>query len=166
MLAGRIMDEDRMNHDDHLGDVKVVLTDIGGSGWNDIVQKPYDISKRHASKRANMVRAAFTVIHPVRRALVHHENKAEDHHNEELYLSIEVLEKMSPDQDVGKAYTIGPCRWIQHYSPLIGRFVGTKESSSETEDDGHGQSSEAGPGQHNKRRTNGKKNTSKTERFE
>jgi hypothetical protein len=158
------MDEDRMNHDDHLGDVKIILTDIGGSTWTDKSELPYEISKRHASKRANLTRAAFTVIHPVRRALAHHDNKTEDHHNEELYISIEVLEKM--DQDIGKAYTIGPCRWIQHYSPLIGRLVGTKESSSDTDDEEYGQSSEAGPGERGNRKTNGKKDKTKAERFE
>lgn len=155
-----------MNHDDHLGDVKITLTDIGGSAWTDKSELPYEISKRHASKRANFTRAAFTVIHPVRRALTHHDNKAEDHHNEELYVSIEVIRRMKPEEDVGKAYTIGPCRWIQHYSPLIGRLVGTKESSSDTDDEEHGQSSEARPGERGKRKTDGKKDKNKTERFE
>lgn len=154
-----------MNHDDHLGDVKLILNDIGGSGWHDIVDQPFVIGKRHASKRANLVRTAFTVIHPVRRAITHHHDKAEEHHREELYLSVKVLEKMSPEQDVGKAYTIGPCRWFQHYSPLIGRIAGTKESSSDTDHD-HEQSNEARMGQQEKSKKGGKKDSNKTERFE
>ncbi|KAJ9111655.1 hypothetical protein QFC19_001012 [Naganishia cerealis] len=131
------MDEDRMNHDDRLGDIKAIFHGIGGSDWTDIKEQPLDIKKKHASKRANLMRAAFTVIHPVQKALQHHsdDHDSPSHHADEVFLSVEVLEKMRPDDDVGKAYTIGPCRWTQHYSPLIGRFLGTKDSSSETDGD-------------------------------
>jgi hypothetical protein len=141
------MDEDRMNHDDRLGDVKAVFHDIGGSAWTDVKERPMDIKKKHASKRVNMMRAAFTVIHPVRKAFQHHpdDHGTSEHHAEELFISIEVLENMKPDDDVGKAYTIGPCRWMQHYSPLIGRMLGTKEgSSSDSDDEQAGPSAENG----------------------
>lgn len=145
-----------MNKDDRLGDVNIVLNDIGSSQWTDITEQPFEIKKKHASKRANLMRAAATVIHPVQKALFHHSLRHDDaHYAEELYISVEVLEKMSPDQDVGKAYTLGPCRWFQHYSPLIGRMVGTKDGASDAEDGG-GRSSEG--------KANGKGN--KTERFE
>ncbi|KAJ9126314.1 hypothetical protein QFC24_002046 [Naganishia onofrii] len=143
----RIMDEDRMNHDDRLGDVKAVFYDIGGSAWTDVKERPMDIKKKHASKRVNMMRAAYTVIHPVRKAFQHHpdDHGTSEHHAEELFISIEVLENMKPDDDVGKAYTIGPCRWMQHYSPLIGRMLGTKEgSSSDSDDEQAGLSAENG----------------------
>jgi hypothetical protein len=157
------MDEDRMNRDDRLGDVKLVLNGIGSAEWSDIIEQPFEVKKKHASKRANMMRAAATAIHPVQKALFHHslKHESETHYAEELFISVQVLEKMSPDQDVGKAYTIGPCRWIQHYSPLIGRMVGTKEGSSDTEDGEAHRSEES--------RANGKgdsKNKGKTERFE
>lgn len=157
----RIMDEDRMDKDDRLGVVSIVLNDIGSSHWSDVTEQPFEIKKKHASKRANLMRAAATMMHPVRKALNHSKNHDDEHHAEELYISVEVLEKMTSDQDVGKAFTLGPCRWMQHYSPLIGRMVGTKEGSSDAEDDG-GQRSIQG-------KANGKggsKDDNKTERFE
>lgn len=139
-----------MNHDDRLGDVHAVFHDIGGSGWTDIKEQPMDIKKKHASKRANLMRAAFTVIHPVRKAFQHHpdDHGTSEHHAEELFISVEILEKMESDDDVGKAYTIGPCRWMQHYSPLIGRMLGTKDGSSGSESDDERAGPSATNGQH------------------
>jgi hypothetical protein len=45
----------------------------------------------------------------------------------DLIVSIENLGK-TPGEEGGRAYTVGPLPWSRHYSPLIGRLTGTKDS--------------------------------------
>lgn len=47
------------------------------------------------------------------------------HMSGKLTISVGMIGR-SPDSQRGRVYTVGPCHWSQHYSPLIGNIVGTK----------------------------------------
>jgi C2 domain len=114
----RLYDEDPADHDDRLGNVHLHISGIS-EGWSGLKEKTYEIKKRMASKRAYLIRGCAALI---RRSVKM---------NGDLILSLECLGRS--EGDGGRVYTIGPLPWTRHYSPLIGRLTGTKDTS-ETED--------------------------------
>lgn len=114
----RIFDEDSADHDDRLGNVHVYANHFSDS-WEDLKEHSYDIKKRMASKRAYFLRGCA--------ALISRSVKMDA----QLVVSVECLGKS--EGEGGRAFTIGPLPWTRHYSPLIGRLIGTKERS-ETDD--------------------------------
>ena len=112
-LKARIYDEDPADHDDRLGNVHVNVDRIS-EGWEGIKEQPYKIKKRMGSKRAYLVRGCAALF---TRGL---------HMSGDLILSVEVLGRTQADNG-GRLWTIGPCNWTQHLSPMIGRLTGTKE---------------------------------------
>lgn len=120
-----VMDEDEMGRDDKMGHFKVHFGDLGAvGGFHPVDHQNFPLKKRKASKRVNLGRALCTVVRP-HRLFQDKMDRIEDC----VTLSIEVVEKISAgsDKNVGKPYTVGPARWWQHYSPLLGRIAGTKD---------------------------------------
>ena len=116
----RIYDEDPADHDDRLGDVHVHVDHLSEE-WSGIREQGFDVKKRKGSKRAYLIRgcaAMFSRGIPMTGTLI---------------VSAQVLERTEPESK-GRLYTVGPCNWSQHLSPLIGRLAGTK--NPEKQDNG------------------------------
>lgn len=114
-LKARLYDEDPADHDDRLGNVHVHVNNISES-WEGIKNQGYSIKKRMGSKRAYLFRGCAAMFD---RSI---------HMSGELFVSVEVLGR-TEGENGGRLYTVGPCYWSQHFSPLFGRLVGTKESA-------------------------------------
>lgn len=112
-LKARLYDEDPVDYDDRLGNVHVDVESLHDN-WNGIKEQSYDIKKRMGSKRAYLIRGCVAMFS---RGL---------HMSGELVISVEVLGRTETDSG-GRLWTIGPCNWTQHLSPMIGRLAGTKQ---------------------------------------
>ena len=110
-LKCRIYDEDETDHDDRLGNVTISASNIGIS-WHGIQDQGYDVKKKMGSKRAYLLKGCISIF------------SSNIHMTGKLYLSAKVLGKSDPPY--GRMYTLGPCMWTKHYSPMIGRIAGTK----------------------------------------
>lgn len=116
-LKVRIYDEDPADHDDMLGKVHITVDSLSDN-WPGIKNQAYKLTVRDSSKRALLIRAVARCFGQVKRF------------QGELYVSIEMIGRTeSDDSQKGKAYTVGPCRWCRHYSPLLGRLTHTKDFS-------------------------------------
>ncbi|PGG96275.1 hypothetical protein AJ80_09851 [Polytolypa hystricis UAMH7299] len=109
-LKCRIYDEDPINHDDRLGNVRVDVEHLHDA-WVGIKNQPFKIRRRMASKRSYLLTAltASANTTPL------------------LFISIECLGKTLGTEG-GQMYTVGPNMWTQHFSPLIGMLAGTRDS--------------------------------------
>lgn len=116
-LKARLYDEDPSNYDDRLGNVSVHVDGIGDE-WSGIHEQSYTIKKRMGSKRAYLVRGCYSMFNKHIKM------------SGEVVVSAKILGR-SDANDAGRIYTVGPCKWIQHFSPLIGRLVGTKEPDTD-----------------------------------
>ena len=113
-LKLRVYDEDPADHDDLLGKVNVRVTSITDD-WKGFKTQRHDLKLRDSSKRALLVRAVASCLRTVQ------------HFRGQLVISIENLGRTADDGQKGRLYTVGPCRWFRHYSPILGRIAGTKE---------------------------------------
>ena len=113
-LKCRLYDEDPSDHDDRLGNAHV---DVGriDNNWKGFSNRSFQLKKRMGSKRAYTLRGCA--------ALLSKNVKMSGH----LFVSVENLGRTETDNG-GRAYTIGPLPWTRHYSPLIGRIAGTKDT--------------------------------------
>jgi len=109
----RLYDEDPADHDDRIGNCHIYVDSLN-ERWEGIHEQAYQVKKRSGSKRAYLIRGCAAMFS---RGL---------HMSGELYVSVEVLGRTETD-DGGRLWTIGPCNWIQHLSPMVGRLAGTKE---------------------------------------
>lgn len=116
-LKARIYDEDPANHDDRLGNVHVHVHGIG-ENWEGIREQSYKIKKRSGSKRAYLVRGCASLLSSSVKL------------SGNLFISVEVLGRTEEDHG-GRIWTVGPCAWSQHFSPMIGRLAGTKDDSQD-----------------------------------
>lgn len=117
-LKIRIYDEDPADHDDMLGKVHVTVPSIDDD-WKGVKEQAYRLTLRDSSKRALVTRAVancFSKTHRLRG---------------DVYLSIENLGRTGDDGQNGRVYTIGPCRWVQHHSPILGRLAHIKDPGDE-----------------------------------
>lgn len=112
-LKARIYDEDPADHDDRLGNVHVHCDSLNDN-WHGIQEQPYKIKKRMGSKRAYMIRGCAAMFSKGIRM------------SGELVVSVEVLGRTDADNG-GRIWTVGPCSWSRHLSPMVGRLAGTKE---------------------------------------
>ena len=117
LMKCTLYDEDPVDHDDRLGNVHVHLGNIADN-WNGIREHTYDIKKRMGSKRAYMFRGCAVLFSRHMKM------------SGEMVISVENLGR-TKCEDGGRAYTIGPLAWSRHFSPLIGRLVGTKQTADE-----------------------------------
>ena len=116
-LKCRLYDEDPSNHDDRLGNINIHVDRISES-WEGIHNQPYKIKKRMGSKRAYLVRGCVSLFSrsvPM---------------SGDVFISIEVLGRTDAESG-GRMYTVGPCVWSQHFSPMIGRLAGTKDPTED-----------------------------------
>ena len=116
-LKLRIYDEDPCDHDDRLGNVHLHVGDIN-ENWEGLREKAYDIKKRMGSKRAYLIRGCAAMFN------------RNIHMSGQLVMSAQVLGK-SEGESGGRTYTVGPCQWSQHLSPMIGRLAGTKDPAKD-----------------------------------
>ena len=112
-LKARIYDEDPADHDDRLGNVHVKVDSLGQK-FQGIKEQSYKIKKRMGSKRAYLIRGCAAMF------------SRETHMSGTLVVSVEVLGKTDTDNG-GRMWTIGPCNWSKHLSPMVGRLAGTKD---------------------------------------
>jgi hypothetical protein len=119
-LKARIYDEDSADHDDRLGNVHVPVGQIDQK-WPGIKNQAYSIKKRMGSKRAYFVRAVASCF------------DKNTHMSGHLYVSVEVLGRTEGNEG-GRVYTVGPCWWTKHYSPLLGRITGKKDTGDDEKD--------------------------------
>jgi hypothetical protein len=122
-LKCRLYDEDPADHDDRLGNVHVTVDGISDS-WPGIKEHTYEIKKRMGSKRAYLIRGCAAILSGNLKLS-----------GGEMILSVENLGR-TRDESGGKAYTVGPCYWSRHFSPLIGRLTGVKDTDDQTDQDG------------------------------
>ncbi|KAJ5218272.1 uncharacterized protein N7498_000371 [Penicillium cinerascens] len=120
-LKAYVYDEDPADHDDKLGIAFIEVPHLS-ENWPGIKEQSFKVKKRFGSKRVYV----FTNVSAF----------ATGHHKESfLVMSIEVLGKTAGDNG-GQMYTVGPNHWFKHFSPLIGRLIGTKDQVQG--DDGSG----------------------------
>lgn len=112
-LKVRIYDEDPMDHDDRLGNVRVPVNSIS-EDWEGIKECPYTIKKRSGSKRAYLILGIASFF------------SRDAHMTGQIYISVENLGR-TENENGGHLFTVGPNHWSQHFSPMIGRITGTKE---------------------------------------
>ncbi|KIW98545.1 uncharacterized protein Z519_00206 [Cladophialophora bantiana CBS 173.52] len=113
-LKCRLYDEDPSDYDDRLGNVHIDVPHVD-ENWKGFSHQKFQLKKRMGSKRAYTFRGCAALIS--RRVKL----------NGSLIVSVENLGKTAAE-DGGRVYTIGPLPWSRHFSPLIGRIAGTKES--------------------------------------
>ncbi|KAK4686302.1 hypothetical protein P7C73_g3827, partial [Tremellales sp. Uapishka_1] len=111
-LKARVYDEDPEDHDDKLGKVEMTTGRISG-GWKGIQEENQKIHKTGANFRAYALRSCMTMMNRSRKL------------HAQLVVSIQILEKTK--EEMGKIYTMNNF-WFVHYSPLIGKIAGTKNS--------------------------------------
>lgn len=112
-LKARIYDEDPADHDDRLGNVHISVDSLD-EHWQGIREGRYKIKKRMGSKRAYLIRGCASMFSKKLQM------------SGELVVSVEVLGRTNTD-DGGRTWTVGPCDWSQHLSPMVGRLAGTME---------------------------------------
>ena len=117
-LKARIYDEDPADHDDRLGNVHVNVAGLD-ENWGGIREESYNIKKRMGSKRAYFIRGCAAMF------------KRGVHMSGHLVISVQVLGR-SQVENGGRMFTVGPCNWTKHLSPLIGRLTGTKDPSGDS----------------------------------
>ncbi|KAJ9617821.1 uncharacterized protein PV06_06228 [Exophiala oligosperma] len=113
-LKCRLYDEDPSDHDDRLGNAHINVSGIDDN-WKGFSRRSFELKKRMGSKRAYTIRGCA--------AMFSRNVKMGGH----LVVSIENLGR-TKDESGGRMYTIGPLAWSRHYSPLIGRLAGTKDT--------------------------------------
>ena len=116
-LKCRIYDEDPADHDDRLGNVHVNVPGISDD-WQGFKEQKFELKKRMGSKRAYMFRGCAVLFNKNIKM------------SGDLIVSVENMGK-TPGEEGGRAYTVGPLPWSRHYSPLIGRLTGTKDSQDD-----------------------------------
>lgn len=112
-LKCRLYDEDYPDNDDRLGNVTIKVPRIDDS-WEGIPLpgKEFEAKKRMISKHAFALKGiAGLLTHNL-------------HMTPHLWISIQVLGKSDPPYS--QMCTLGPCFYFKHFSPMIGRLVGTK----------------------------------------
>ena len=115
-LKCRLYDEDPADHDDRLGNVTLAVPGISES-WAGVREQAFKVKKRMGSKRAYLIRGCLA---PFSRGMSL---------SGSLFLSAEVLGRS--EGRGGRAFTVGPMHWTQHFSPMIGRLTGTKDPSDD-----------------------------------
>ncbi|KAK4500057.1 hypothetical protein PRZ48_008243 [Zasmidium cellare] len=117
-LKIRIYDEDPADKDDLLGKVHLSVPSLH-EGWEGIKNQGMKLLAHDGSKRAYLLQALTTCFR---------ENK---HFRGYLYLSVEMLGRTQEDGQNGRVYTVGPCKWVRHYSPILGRLVNIKDPNKD-----------------------------------
>ncbi|KAK5164134.1 uncharacterized protein LTR77_010225 [Saxophila tyrrhenica] len=110
----RVYDEDCADHDDLLGKVHFTVSSIDDD-WTGLKNTAYQLKLRNSSKRALLFRGAARALQVVKNI------------HGSLHISIKNLGRTEEDGQNGRPYTVAPCRWVRHYSPILGRMLNIKE---------------------------------------
>lgn len=110
-LKARIYDEDGADKDDRLGNAHLALSELNESSPGDS-EREIRIRKRMGSKRAFLLTSCVELL------------SGRVHSRATLVIRVEVLGLT--EGPGGKVHTIGPQYWSKHFSPMIGRMIGTK----------------------------------------
>ncbi|KAL6904114.1 hypothetical protein GGI43DRAFT_311102 [Trichoderma evansii] len=123
-LKCRMYDEDVADKDDRLGNVTVNVGSIS-EDWPGIPPpgQEFQAKKRVMSKRAFILKGIASAI------------SHGTHLAPRLRISMQVLGKSEPP--FAQMCTLAPTRWIKHNSPMIGRLIGTKVNTNESDDEKH-----------------------------
>ncbi|EEP82933.1 conserved hypothetical protein [Uncinocarpus reesii 1704] len=113
-LKCRVYDEDSADHDDRLGTAYIDADSID-EHWSGFKEQHFKVRKKTGSNRAYLLRSIAATVSK------NFSSKGE------LIVSVECLGK-TPGDKGGQIYTVGPNHWTRHFSPMIGRLVGTKDS--------------------------------------
>lgn len=121
-LKCRLYDEDSRDADDRLGNVTVKVPQIFDK-WDGFPApgREFGAKKRMISKRAFLLKGLSSLLH------------SDMHMTPRLTISIELLGPSDPPH--AQMYTLGPTAWVKHFSPMIGRIVGTKVNANENDDE-------------------------------
>jgi hypothetical protein len=111
-LKLHVYDEDPADSDDLLGGVHITVPSLDDH-WEGLHREIYKIKTHGGSWRAYTLQALTTCM------------RADKSLRGDLTVSIEMLGRTEEDGQNGRLYTVGPCRWIRHYSPILGRLVNT-----------------------------------------
>ena len=111
-LKARVYDEDPADHDDRLGNVHVNVNKIDAH-WQGFKEQPFKIKKRMGSKRAYFFRGCAALV---RKGV---------QMSGEVIISVELLGRTQAENG-GQIYTVGPCTFSKHLSPMIGMIAGTR----------------------------------------
>ncbi|CAG9980462.1 unnamed protein product [Clonostachys byssicola] len=122
-LKCRIYDEDYPDSDDRLGNVTIKVPKIEDQG--DPIPLP---GKEFEAKRHMISKRAF-LFKGITGILTHN-----FHMTPHLWISIEILGKSDPPY--AQMCTLGPTTYFKHFSPMIGRLVGTKVDVEDEENPG------------------------------
>lgn len=120
-LKCRLYDEDSRDGDDRLGNVAVKVPRVFDH-WHGIPPpgREFCAKKRVMSKGAYLLKGLSSLL------------SSRSHMAPRLTISIELLGPSEPPH--AQTYTLGPTTWVQHFSPMIGRIVGTKVNADEGDD--------------------------------
>jgi hypothetical protein len=121
-LKVRVYDEDAADADDLLGKVHVTIPAIDDN-WEGLKNEQIKLHIHDGSYRAY----AFHAITACMR-----KNKQFRGY---MYISMELLGRTEEDGQHGRVYTVGPCKWTRHFSPMLGRLVNIKEPDEEDQPD-------------------------------
>lgn len=121
-LKCRLYDEDWPDRNDRLGNVTVHVPslDENWGGWPPPKGKEFPVKKRVGSKTAYLVKGIASAL------------STSIHMTPHMYIAAEVLGRSDPPH--GQMFTLGPSRWVQHFSPVFGRLTGTKVNKDSSKD--------------------------------
>jgi hypothetical protein len=113
-LKCRVYDEDAADHDDKLGNA-YIQADSMRTPWPGFREQPFRLKKHTGSKRVYLFGNLA--------ALASRRLDTDSH----IVISVECLGK-TPGTNGAQVFTLGPNYWFKHFSPLIGRLIGTKDA--------------------------------------
>ncbi|KAL2783907.1 hypothetical protein BJX66DRAFT_349037 [Aspergillus keveii] len=113
-LKCRVYDEDAADHDDKLGNA-YIQADSMSTSWPGFREQPFRLKKHTGSKRVYLFGNLA--------ALASRRLDTDSH----IVISVECLGK-TPGTNGAQVFTLGPNYWFKHFSPLIGRLIGTKDA--------------------------------------
>ncbi|KAF7549599.1 hypothetical protein G7Z17_g6261 [Cylindrodendrum hubeiense] len=120
-LKCRLYDEDYPDSDDRLGNVTIRIPQLTEeSPCFPPPGRKFAVKKRMGSKRAYFLKGVSSMLH------------SDVHMTPIVRISMEILGKSDPP--FAHMYTVGPTRFVKHFSPLIGRIAGTKVNANEEDD--------------------------------
>ncbi|PIA90285.1 hypothetical protein CB0940_11174 [Cercospora beticola] len=113
-LKIRIYDEDPADRDDLLGKVHISVPHLDET-WQGIKSEEYKLLAHDGSIRAYALQGVTWCMRRTKRF------------RGSLFVSAEMVGRTAEDGQDGRLYTIGPCRWFRHHSPMLGRLANIKE---------------------------------------
>ncbi|EIN12786.1 hypothetical protein PUNSTDRAFT_42281 [Punctularia strigosozonata HHB-11173 SS5] len=124
LLKMNVKDEDPSTIDDRAGQAVADFRKAGvvRDGF-EVKMGTYDIRKRSSSPQMYVQTALLSILPCVKMSL-----------HGRVIVSIRCLGK-APNQNTRRAYTLGPNKWTQHFSPLVGYITASRHAPPSTDPD-------------------------------